>query len=78
MNGKIKIIMFVLTSGLLLEGCSSKSFIFGNEEGFCSECGFRFKGVCANPMDIYYNSDLIMNKPAKCQKNKNERVGVRK
>jgi len=78
MNGKTLVIIFLLVVGFALSGCSSKSFIFGHEDGFCSECGFKYKGVCANPMDIYYNSDLIMEKPAKCKKCKSKRSGVRK
>ena len=63
---------------IFMEGCSSKSFIFGHENGFCAGCGFKYKGVCANPMDIYYNSDAIMNKKTKCLKEKNKRKGLRK
>lgn len=62
---------------VLLSGCSSKSFIFGEEKGFCKDCQYEYKGVCANPMDIYYNSDIVMNKPTKCSKKVSKRSGVR-
>lgn len=79
MIGNIREVVYlcVLSFGLLFSGCSSKSYIFGEEEGFCQDCGYQFKGVCANPMDIYYNSDAIVNKRAKCDKKESNRAGVR-
>jgi len=79
MIGKIKSFSFfvAMTTLMLLGGCSSKSYIFGEQEGFCQDCGYQYKGVCANPMDIYYNSDIIVDKPATCDKKKTERVGAR-
>lgn len=73
-------VMFVFLALMVfaMSGCATKSFIFGEEKGFCQDCGFQYKGVCANPMDIYYNSDIVMNKPAKCAKKKTKRIGIRK
>jgi len=70
--------IFVLLFVVVFSGCSSKSFVFGENKGFCEDCGFQYKGVCANPMDIYYNSDLIMEKKSVCaKKEESKRNGVR-
>lgn len=72
-----KMIVFVAFV-ILLSGCSSKSYIFGEENGFCEECGYQYKGICANPMDIYNNAEIIADKPSTCAKTKSKRKGDRK
>ena len=39
--------IFVLLFVVVFSGCSSKSFVFGENKGFCEDCGFQYKGVCA-------------------------------
>lgn len=76
MSGKP--IIFAVLLVLFFSGCSTNSFIFGQEKAFCEDCEYQYKGVCANPIDIYYNSDLIMSKKEKCTKKTSKRKGVRK
>jgi len=73
MSGRIIITLMLV----VFSGCSSKSFIFGENKGFCEDCHYQYKGVCANPMDIYNNSDIVMEKQTKCPKKTTKRVGVR-
>lgn len=77
MNGKKIILTVCIMSGFIMSGCSSKSFIFGENKGFCEDCHFQYRGVCASPMDIYKSSDVINSKKVKCTKKKTKRVGVR-
>lgn len=63
--GKLSTALFF--GALFMSGCSNV-LIFGHNDGFCDDCGFENKGVCANPADVFRNRELVLHKSATCDK----------